>query len=424
MNVKISPITLAIFLTMNLNTLVAAQSAATLSALLPAEEPVKQALMASPDLSQARANKNALQEQAAAVEAGHEEFTVSTTSQRRRIFSSDNLFTETSISLERPIRAWGKGHLDRQIAEQTQQFAQTSYADALHEASRDLLKLWFELLRTQANADNAQHHIDIAKQNNALAQKRLKAGEISKLDAQLAQAEEQLAQAHRQNALAQNLSAQALFRKRYPDLPLPQEHLLRTLEQENLPAPLQEIAQLQKDFIESNHELLLLRTQAQQMNFSAQRQDRDRYPDPTVGIFTSSEFGADEKITGITLSIPISGEARTHLARSAHAQALAAQDLVTSTERRLSANFESMLTQYNLKVDATAQLQAAAQTQTSAANKSRVAYTLGEISMSEMLQVNRLAREHQLSAELAHLELLELLSMIRLDLHQIYDFDD
>jgi len=82
-----------------------------------------------------------------------------------------------------------------------------------------------------------------------------------------------------------------------------------------------------------------------------------------------------------------------------------------------------MLTQYQYKRTAALQLREAANSQTQAAEKSRTAFSLGEHSMTEMLQSARLANDQRLAADLMHLEVLELRTTIELDLHRIYDFD-
>jgi hypothetical protein len=49
---------------------------------------------------------------------------------------------------------------------------------------------------------------------------------------------------------------------------------------------------------------------------------------------------------------------------------------------------------------------------------------LGEGTLSQVLMISRLASENLNSAEHMSLEVVELLSLIRLDLHQIWDFDE
>ena len=44
--------------------------------------------------------------------------------------------------------------------------------------------------------------------------------------------------------------------------------------------------------------------------------------------------------------------------------------------------------------------------------------------MSEVLTIARLAHDHRLAADLMGLEVVELLASVRLDLHQMWDFDE
>jgi hypothetical protein len=59
-----------------------------------------------------------------------------------------------------------------------------------------------------------------------------------------------------------------------------------------------------------------------------------------------------------------------------------------------------------------------------AAEKSRTAFTLGEHSMSDMLTIARVANDNRLAADLMRVEVIELLASVRLDLHEIWDFDE
>jgi hypothetical protein len=59
-----------------------------------------------------------------------------------------------------------------------------------------------------------------------------------------------------------------------------------------------------------------------------------------------------------------------------------------------------------------------------AAEKSVKAFTLGEGNLSDALLIARLAANNLNAAERMQLEVIELLALIRLDLHQIWDFDE
>jgi outer membrane protein TolC len=179
-----------------------------------------------------------------------------------------------------------------------------------------------------------------------------------------------------------------------------------------------------QEFLEKNHELNMLRVDAQRLRLSAQRASRDRLPDPTVGLFTARERAGSEQVTGVMLSMPLSGEARSHHAAATAADAQAAEDQVRWTEQQLSATFESMWQQLLHKRNAAELLKSAALRQAQAADKARKGYALGEGSLSEVLMMDRLASDNLHAAERMQLEAVELQALIRLDLHQMWDFDD
>jgi hypothetical protein len=124
------------------------------------------------------------------------------------------------------------------------------------------------------------------------------------------------------------------------------------------------------------------------------------------------------------LSMPLSGEARSHHAAATAADAQAAEDQVRWAEQQLSATFESMWQQLLHKRNAAELLKSAALRQAQAADKARKGYALGEGSLSEVLMMDRLASDNLHAAERMQLEAVELQALIRLDLHQMWDFDD
>ena len=394
-----------------------------LQLFLPPENSVKEVLINSPEMQQARAKKQAHEAHANAIDAGNAEFTFHTSRQRRLVPSTSERYMESTVGIERPVRLWGKREVDKKLAQETTALANIEYADAIHEASRELLKHWFAGLRASALQNNANSALEIAKNNERLASIRFKQGEISRLDADLAHAELLRAQAAWQTAQAESLSARAQITRRYPGLELPSKTMDQVLHTQSMPNELSDENTLRTDFLSANHELMLLRKDAQRLQLQGSRTDKDRFPDPTLGIFSTRERDGAEQITGVNLSFAFPGAARSYAAQAALADALAAEDKVHATERVLDAEFEALLTQYKHKRSAAMQLQQAAQSQTQAAEKSRTAFSLGEHSMAEMLQIARLANDQRLASDLMHLEVLELLTTIELDLHRIYDFD-
>ena len=411
-----------LWLTLLLST--ALHASPELAAYLPAEAAAKEALIQSPLLQQARARKQALGLHAQAIDAGTAEFSVRALQQRRSIHATGERYGESSISLERPVRLWGKRGLDAELAQQTQALADIEYADAVHEASRELLKHWFAYLRASTTHANANTNLELAQATLRLASVRLKYGEISQLDAQLAQAELQRTQAAWQLSQAELSSAAAALQRRYPSLPLPNTSFKRMAQDQDGPAPLDNTSALRDAFLQTNHELNMLRIDAQRLRLHAQRVNRDRLPDPTVGLFTARDRAGAEQVTGVSVAIAFAGDARSYQGQAAMAEAQAAEDKVATLQRTLSAAFDATLAQYQHKRLAAEQLQLAAQAQTLAADKSRTAFTLGEHSMSDMLTIARVANDNRLAAELMRVDVVELLTSVRLDLHEIWDFDE
>ena len=393
---------------------------------LPAEAAVKEALLTSPLMQAARAKKEAGSARAKVIDSGSAEFTLRSTSQRRRDVAAATSLHESMVSVERPVRFWGKRGIDADLAEQTQNFADIEYADAMHEAARELMRLWFAHLRALADQKNAQTTVDLAAKMQRLTQIQLKQGEISQLDAELANAEFERITAARWVADAQLASSASGFLRRYADMALP-THMpagLHLAAPDSMPALTEPMAVMRQAFLDKNHEINMMRIDAQRLRLAADRLSRDRLPDPTVGVFSGRERAGAETISGVMFSMPFPSASRFHHANAAVADAQAASDKVRVAEQQLGAMFDNMWIQFQHKRTAADRLKSAAQRQALAAEKSVKAYTLGEGSLSDVLLMARMASDNLNAAERMQLEVVELLALIRLDLHQIWDFDE
>lgn len=392
---------------------------------LPAEITVKEALLASPLMQAARSKKEANAARAKSIDAGAAEFVLRSTFQHRRDVAAGTQLQESMVTIERPVRAWGKRSMDADLAAQTQAVADIEYADAMHEGSRELMRLWFTYLRALVDQKNAQTTFELATRMQRLTQSQLKQGEISQRDAELAHAELERITAARSVAQAQLASSALAITRRYASMVLPVQMPvpLRLEGSVQLPELTESIAEMRHAFLEKNHELNMMRLDAQRLRLAAERVSRDRLPDPTVGVFSGRERSGAETISGVMFSIPFPGASRFHHASALMADAQTASDKVQLAEQQLGAAFENLWIQYQHKRIAVVNLRSAAQRQAVAAEKSVKAYTLGEGNLSEVLLNARMASDNLNAAERMQLEILELLALIRLDLHQIWDFD-
>lgn len=393
---------------------------------LPAEAAVKEALLSSPLMQAARSKKEAGSARAKGIDSGSAEFTLRSTSQRRREVATGTQLHESMVSIERPVRLWGKRGMDADLATQTQAFADIEYADAMHEGARELMRFWFAYLRAWADQRNAVTTHDLAANMQRLTHVQLKHGEISQLDAELANAEFERITAARSVADAQLASSASAFMQRYPGLVLP-THMptgLRLDASPRLPAFTESMVEMRQAFLDKNHELNMMRVDAQRLRLAADRALLDRLPDPTVGVFSGRERAGAETISGVMFSMPFPSDSRFHHATALVADAQTASDKVQLAEQQLGAMFDSMWIQFHHKRTAADNLKSAAQRQALAAEKSVKAYTLGEGSLSDVLLIARMASDNLNAAERMQLEVAELLALIRLDLHQIWDFDE
>jgi outer membrane protein, heavy metal efflux system len=388
---------------------------------LPSTAQVAPVLQNSPLIESARARQDAQMQRARGLEAGSGEWALRLNQQQRRVRDPQERFAETTATLERPVRLWGKAGMDANLAEQDREVARIGLADALHEASRQLLSQWFAALRARLDADSAERELQLARELDRQARTRLRQGDISPLDARLAQAELQRSEANAALAQAELARTTTLLQRLYPGLPAPRwpqgEHAVL--------APLSpDMDRALQDFLEHNHELRLLKTESQRQQMLAERIERDRWPDPTVGLYTARERAGAEQLVGVSLAMPLSGTWRESQARAALSEARALQEKVQQLERQLASDFEARWLQAGHQQQALAALRSAAATQRLAADKSLTAYTLGEHSMTELIQNRRLANEQHLASQRLQLDWLLNRALIELDAHRLWDLDD
>lgn len=63
-----------------------------------------------------------------------------------------------------------------------------------------------------------------------------------------------------------------------------------------------------QQILSANHELELVRTQAEQQHALLKREQLNKIPDPTIGLGYSREQSGVENLMGVTVSVPLSGK--------------------------------------------------------------------------------------------------------------------
>jgi outer membrane protein TolC len=399
-------------------------TAAQAQAYLPPEAAVRDAVARSPAVQAADAAWRSAQARARALGAGPHETVVRASGQRRWVHDgSGQRFTEGQVAIERPLRLGGKAESDAQLADATQATGRVAAQDVRHEAARQLLALWFAAQRSGQALQAAQGNADAAAELARITERRLHAGDAARLDAELTAAEHARMRAALATAQAAHQAAQADLQARFPGL----EAALPAMDGKAPPLPdlmPQPPAQLRLQYMERSHEYLLAQAEETLALHQARRTDLERRPDPTVGVFATSERGGGERIAGVSLSVPLGSVHRQAQADQALAEADAALSRRLAAERRLGAEFDALWSLLAGK-RAAAQAQARAATlQQGAADRALRAYRAGESGLTELLAVRRALAEAVLAERLARSEALEGDSRLRLDLHELWDFDD
>lgn len=388
--------------------------------LLPNNEEVRESLLTSPKIIGAESRRESLNYKAESIATGPEEFVLRGNSQNRNV-SADaipGLYREFSGGIERPFRMWGKAGVDENIASATRTYANHEYNDTFHEASKELLSSWFAYLKSLQTRIVAERNSQLGDQIAKATQFRHKVGDVARLDSQLAMAEQGRLKAMLEMAKANEISSSAAFTQKYPKI-----KLTKQISWPSIPTMDAKRDLLKQIFLERNHELKLAKSDSETSSLKAKRAELDKIPDPTVGVYAANEFGGAEKIYGLTVSFPIPSGSRSSNAKSASAEATTARYKALDTERKVSVEFDQLWAQMVSRKAASDSLVEAANIQNKAAIAAEKAYVLGEGSISDLIAARKAANENQLAADLMRLDALESFYRVKLDLHQIWDFD-
>lgn len=380
----------------------AVQPAAPRPAALPGNDLVLDALERQPAVQQARHARLAAQHAAGMLDASPHEWTLDAGLQQRRADSGAR-GSEWSLGLQRSLRLPGKADLDRQLGEAGLREATAREAAAWQDAGRELLDRWLDLLAARGQRSLQEQQLASARQSQDAVQRRHRAGDAAQLDVQAAQAD--LADVERQLAVARSAEARAL-RQLQQHYPAQAEALVAAAAHhpadEGLPPPLrpaEKAAGTRLRMLSCAAELQAARAAADRADLLARRVEAERRPDPTFGMRTAAEAYRSERVIGLTLSIPFSGNYREQAAREAWQQAQGSHAALDRLQR------EADLAAQELIADAGEGLQRwqladrAARAAAESARLMQRAHTLGEADLHPTLQARRLAIDAQRSAQ-------------------------
>ncbi|MDD2701200.1 MAG: TolC family protein [Sideroxydans sp.] len=350
-------------------------------------------------------------------DTGEYEFTLHGAAYRDRLLegTTQNDYRDWEVAIERPLRLPNKVWIDSDIGTAALARGQHALGDARHEASRQLLRLWFAWQREQAQVMQWQAQLDILRQQASITEKRIKAGDAPRMELNQVNAAAAMSEVSMQQAKLRAALAADELKRQFAALPLPASPSLAEPQ-----AITQPLSYWHDIMLDHNHEIGLAQAEADYQRGLADRASADRLPDPTLGLKYTSLLDRKQRIAGLYVSIPLGYSARSANADSAAAQARIAADQAQALQRKVEGDIFNAYTHAVSSYAIWQQAGTAAGALRHNADLVARAYSLGESSLETTLISRRQALEATLTETLARLDANESRYRLLLDAHQLW----
>ena len=385
--------------------------------VLPPEPVVRRVLERLPQTRLGAINSELAAADKAKLVAGPHEWTVRGAINQRSV-AEGGRYTEQDVALERPVRWFGKAGQDQAIGEKGVALASAMHADAWHEAARTLMKDWFDALREAASVARLREQLTVTQQLRQVAERRVKAGDGAALDALQAATEHLRVEALVQQAQQRQDQSLALLDISYAGLPRPSPA--------DLPLPQ---ADMEGDqywltrILQDNHELELAQVEADLYAARARRAASERMPDPTIALRAARERAGQERLIGISLSIPLPGAGRSADRTAAVLKASMAMEKLAQVRLRVELAARRAVIDSVRSHQVWQTLRDVEQQTSRQADLMLRAYQAGESTLADALGARRRALDAALAAQAAQLDALAAFARLRLDAHAIWSID-
>ncbi len=392
---------------------VAAQEVAT-----PKDLPSKAQAVAwidkDPAVVEARRALAAAGHGAAVMAAGPHEWTAKASTQRRNVGGVGNS-TEWSVGVERGLRIGGKAGLDRQLGRVDVEIGRARVGEARHEAARALSDLSLNWLAAHSAQALLKEQLSFAETNLAAVDKRKRAGDASALDFSIAQSDLAEVRRQAQQADATLVKARSRLKLRFPEAPLQPLTLSDPAEPMWPEARWRERILAEADPLKTAEELV------RRAELTASRTRADKLADPTVGVFTASEAFRNERVIGISVSIPFGGPARESRLQQSLQEVEVARAALGHARQGIEIEIAETHADAVGGVERWRIAERGAEAARESARLTQRAYTLGELDLQSLLLVRRQSLDALRAAGEARAEALRWNYRLLIDAHLIWD---
>ena len=369
-----------------------------------------------PAVRAARAAREAARREGQMLELSPYDWTARASTQRRTVRAADR-YQEWNVGVERTLRLPAKAEADRKTASATVELAAAQYGEALHEAAKSLLTIYVDWLAAEHAVELAEANRQAARDSLAAVEKRVRAGDASRLDQSLAQAD-----AAEQDRLASDVRTLAnvgwaRLQTRYAGL---------TRQPRALPTPPPigpETAYWRDRIVAESDTLKVAEAEVRKSRAHTERLRAERTPDPTVGGFTASEIGGAERLIGVYVSIPFSGERRSLNAERGEYLVETARHQAERSKRELEADIAASVANAAGAYQGWKIAEAAVQAAQENAKLMQRAYSLGEADLQALLLARRQATGAAQSTLASKIAALKSYSLLLIDAHLIWGLE-
>lgn len=385
---------------------------------LPSPESVAAALDAQPWVLAAEARIAAARAEADALARGPHEFSLNAGYTRRSV-DRDGRYDEYEATLSRALRLPGKAALDRQIGAAGLDAARNRAEDARHQAALMLAESWWDWLGAAAEARVDRQSVANHEAMLAAVRRRVALRDAPQLEADQTEGALGLVRFAAEQSAGREALALARLKARFPALALPSEP-------PEVPRPVlpdAAIATFGEKILARSHEIAAAEAEARRSAAQAERLQRDRIADPSLGIRLFSERGGAERGAGLVFSMPLGGGHRRALADRAIAEAGAARAEATAARYAVNEMASADMTEAQSRLTAWTRTRDGLDAQVAALVKVRRGLAAGELGLAEVLLAERQVHDAFRAEVAARTAAQRALVRLRIDSHELWIAD-
>lgn len=415
---------------------------------LPAEPKVRDTLMKNPKVLAAKRMVQTKQIEADINQGSPYEWEAGVSLRNRKdrtAPSGSGTSMDQEVNLSRSIRLPGKQAIKNKQSDGMRALGDTMYSDSLHEASLSLSQTWLECQRLESKAELFDTLGAELQAFSVQQGKRLKAGEVSKVEATQADlALQQIliekAQNDRQlRSIRSNIQVEfpALLEpgsKRQCGAPTPLKDGLDYADNKANALPsgealmdVQMDANTQEQWVERmlkmNHALKIQGLETEILREQSRMGKAELIADPKVGVSYSMERDNAEQILGVQVSMPFGGSVRKNQSRLAFSELMHSEQLLNTLTHQIRAQATQNLLSWEQNRHAAVLARNQARFSQRLMQSVEKAYLLGESSPTELTLARQQSHRSRMEAIDTNFEALKTQAQLLINAHQAWDLD-